>query len=234
MNLSDVSVNIGTDCFGHLDFYDDESSECRQCPDETKCVNEISLKEESKMIVVNIEQVAELRAQGNSWAQIGSDLGVSPTTVRRRFQQHQQSAKETRQNRKGTKTEAEKEATEAKVSRTTMYSEYNESFPSFSLLPLVQSVAESVKNGTAEVGQRKTTVFLKHDSQRRQIFTLAREKTSARKEGERVLLMSPYLHKNDKGVFEDTLGIKTKNLKGLKDEQIVDWLVRVLKRAKLV
>lgn len=194
------------------------------------------------MKAINFKKVEKLR-QKESWKTIASAMGVSPTTLRRHYYTwKEQEAAEAEAKKAKAKAEAETETvakdepsttetvteTETKRRVTTITADDNgwrEDWPSYELIPLAEALVGAVED--LEIGQRKTTVFLKHPSLRKQIITFY---GSANAPG----AFSPHFRKSDKGIRVDTLGLLNVRMKDLDAEQIAAIGLRVLKRAGLI
>jgi hypothetical protein len=104
----------------------------------------------------------------------------------------------------------------------TLTGEFNQEWPSFELIPLAQAIADVAEG--VEVGQRKTTVFLKHPDHKKQLITFfgSTAKPAA---------FSPFLTKKD-GAAPDTLGLMTIRFKDAEHGGRIGE--RILKRAKII
>jgi hypothetical protein len=119
------------------------------------------------------------------------------------------------------KTEAKKPVTKNGIAKfTTVNGKWNKDWPSFGLLEIVQSVADP--NPKIEIGQRQTTVFLRHEDLPRQIVTLFRE--SPKSCGG---LYSKFMTE----VEPNSQGLRMMSFRDLSNSKIQTILRRLVKRA---
>ena len=172
----------------------------------------------------------QTRRKSESWAQIAGSFDVSPVTLRRHYyawlkgqQTTTTPVKETGTTDPEPKEPTPEPETAQPAKRTTRVGgDYNEEWPSAQLVPLAQVIAE-VADGV-EVGQRKTTVFLKHPSHKKQLITFF---GSVTKPG----AFSPFFLAKD-GAKPDTLGLMTLRFRDA--EHVSKVGAEVLRRAGLL
>jgi len=172
-----------------------------------------------EIMKMDLKKLIKGRSEGKTFKQLGDEFKVSATTIRNYL-----TSEDADKLRKEMNTEPPKE--QNRVGTFTDLKPHG--LPSDRLLVYAESIASVCKDKLV-VGQRQTTVFLKHPEIRKQVLTFY---VSGSKEG--FGLFSPFLRKVDKGVQTDTLGYFHKKWKDLPDPtEVANLGVKILKRAKL-